>query len=317
MSKLRGKTHIRLPSHSGDFDDEKGSKTLATKLRVKTANWLSPGSSSHEKRQKIIYRWLLFLICACAVYLYGPWTWRSTKSPRDERAADRPTRQGQAHERRPSGVDPDFRPAPHLYRPDGLLDVHPNGTHPIFDLIKKAEAAWATKLRRASATLQEAIDEYIRRYERAPPVGFDKWWEYVQENNVQLPDEYDSINERLEQFWGIAPLDLRRIVADWEDNADVPVMVFGKSDRKPTRILKNNMPENDQELFNVQLKERIDLLVDVEDDIPDFRVVISPADTPNLLSDWELKEEALKAIRKKKCKHKIWLEAGTFSLNLP
>lgn len=301
MSKIRGKTHIRLPSYAGDVEDEKTSKSFATVLRVKTANW---GSAS---RRTTIYRGALLLLCACAVYLYGPWGWRTARPQPDastKGASNESLREGRPHARRPKapkGVDPDFRPVPHTYRSDGLLDVHPNGTHPVFDLIKKAEAAWASKIRRASATLQDAIDEYIKRYGRAPPVGFDKWWEYVQENNVQLPDEYDSINERLEPFWGIAPLDLRRILADWEDHSDVPVIVFGKSDKKPIRILKNGMPEGDQEMFAQMLKERIDLLVDVEDDIPDFRVVISPADTPNLLTDWELRDEALKAARKRRC----------------
>lgn len=63
----------------------------------------------------------------------------------------------------------------HLYRADGLLAVHPNGTHPIYEIIELSEASWRAKLRRASKTLDDAVAEYWRRYKRAPPKGFDAW----------------------------------------------------------------------------------------------------------------------------------------------
>ena len=64
----------------------------------------------------------------------------------------------------------------HTLTPDGLLHVNPDGPHPIFQLIRDAEAAWEAKRARASKTLDEAILEYRRRYRRAPPLGFDKWY---------------------------------------------------------------------------------------------------------------------------------------------
>jgi hypothetical protein len=63
----------------------------------------------------------------------------------------------------------------HTYTPDGLLVVNPNGPHPIFELIRKAETEWEEKLARASTTLDAAVVEYKRRYKRPPPLGFDKW----------------------------------------------------------------------------------------------------------------------------------------------
>ena len=64
---------------------------------------------------------------------------------------------------------------PHLFRADGLLQVNPNGRHPIYDLVERAEAEWDEKLKKQSKTLDEAVAEYERRYRRAPPKGFDKW----------------------------------------------------------------------------------------------------------------------------------------------
>jgi hypothetical protein len=64
---------------------------------------------------------------------------------------------------------------PHVFRSDGLLEVNPNGRHPMYDLIERAEAKWAEKLKRQSKSLDEAVSEYERRYHRAPPKGFDDW----------------------------------------------------------------------------------------------------------------------------------------------
>ncbi len=44
-----------------------------------------------------------------------------------------------------------------------------------------------------SKTLDEAVINYRRRYNRAPPKGFDKWWEYAMKNDVKMVDEYDQI----------------------------------------------------------------------------------------------------------------------------
>jgi hypothetical protein len=63
----------------------------------------------------------------------------------------------------------------HLFRADGLLEVNPNGRHPIYDLIESAKAKWDKKLKKQSKSLDEAVAEYQRRYRRAPPKGFDKW----------------------------------------------------------------------------------------------------------------------------------------------
>ena len=63
----------------------------------------------------------------------------------------------------------------HRFRSDGLLEVDPAGRHPIYDLIEMAEKEWEAKHKRQSRSLDEAVEEYERRYKRAPPKGFDEW----------------------------------------------------------------------------------------------------------------------------------------------
>lgn len=63
----------------------------------------------------------------------------------------------------------------HHFRDDGIVEVNPDGRHPIFELIDRAEARWQAKLNRASRSLEEAVREYKRRYRREPPKGFGAW----------------------------------------------------------------------------------------------------------------------------------------------
>lgn len=78
-------------------------------------------------------------------------------------------------------------------------------THPIEHLMKVNKERWDKLLARQSKTLEDAVREYKRRYKRLPPKGFDKWWEYAQENEVKIVDDYDQINHDIEPFYALSP----------------------------------------------------------------------------------------------------------------
>jgi hypothetical protein len=82
--------------------------------------------------------------------------------------------------------------------------------HPITKLMADAELAFRKKLTRQSQTLKATVKEYKRRYRRNPPLGFDKWWEFAQQNNVKLVDEYDGLMEDLAPFWSLSGEEFRR-----------------------------------------------------------------------------------------------------------
>jgi len=42
---------------------------------------------------------------------------------------------------------------------------------------------------RQSKTLPQAVAEYTRRYGRAPPKGFEGWWQFCKKNNVKIVDD--------------------------------------------------------------------------------------------------------------------------------
>lgn len=206
---------------------------------------------------------------------------------------------------------------PHLFRSDGLLEVNPNGRHPIYDLIERAEAEWDKKLKKQSTTLEEAVVEYERRYRRAPPRGFDKWcvfvtkftrygtyhrganrWSYCKRHNVQLPDEYDRIYHDLEPFWGINPVDLNRLQAELASSQESYTLGKTKQDSNVT-ILTYKLPElgpNSPTKYHISTAKKIAGMVDeVSKYIPPFRAVFSPHDNPSMMTDWGLKTLAIEA----------------------
>ncbi|KAJ7088684.1 glycosyl transferase family 90-domain-containing protein [Mycena epipterygia] len=203
----------------------------------------------------------------------------------------------------PELPDSPLKPEPvgeHTFKNDGLLEFNPEGNHPIFELIRRAEAAWNDKLTLASTTFTQAVAEYRRRYKRDPPKGFDAWWNYVRENAVQLPDEYDQIHADLEPFWGIEPKDLLVIRSELE--AKVDSYTLGKTANSDVNVVNTSFAPGKYDQLIKGSEAIIDLLSDVEEFLPPFRAVFSPHDSPNRLSDYFVEHAARQAAAERRCK---------------
>lgn len=181
----------------------------------------------------------------------------------------------------------------HKYRPDGLVEVNSEGPHPVYELIANAEKRWKEKLGRASQTLEAAVEEYRRRYKRAPPKGFELWWQYVVEHNVQLPDEYDQIYHDLEPFWGVEPADLLKTQEDLEKKKDS--FTLGKNKEGKIDVLAWAFTDGKYDTYIRSSVPIIGLLRDIEQYLPTFRATFSPHDGPNRLSDYGIKTAVLEA----------------------
>lgn len=135
-------------------------------------------------------RGILFFVAICVVFMQaGLWAAR--------RAAQE------------SFPDNSLVPKPKLL---SLVRKDPNAgikEHPIPKLMAQAENNFRNLLSSQSKTLADAVAEYKRRYKRDPPLGFDEWWNFVQDNGVLMVDEYDAINEDLAPFWDITPVEFR------------------------------------------------------------------------------------------------------------
>ncbi|KAI6141005.1 glycosyl transferase family 90-domain-containing protein [Pisolithus tinctorius] len=195
----------------------------------------------------------------------------------------------------PRNTRPFFSLEKHTYTSDGLLIVNPNGPHPIFELMRDAKASWNAKLSRASKTLEEAITEYRRRYKRAPPLGFDKWWDYVVKYDVQLPDEYDEIYHDLEPYWGLDPADLAKSVeelATWDD-----IFTVEKTSSNSGLVIVNSTVPESNRVLRDRIEAIIDLTKDFGADLPPMRIQLSPRDDPRMHTDWRVRDMALSAAR--------------------
>ena len=106
------------------------------------------------------------------------------------------------------------------HKPRGPIDIPPPAltkelppstetSHPIFQLISKAEKEHEQLIARQSDTLATTIKEYKKRYQIPPPPNFDKWYEFAKARNVKLIDEYDTIYRSLLPFWGLPPAVIR------------------------------------------------------------------------------------------------------------
>lgn len=82
-------------------------------------------------------------------------------------------------------------------------------SHPIAHLVNNATAQFDAVLNGQSKTLQQAVDEYRRRYKLNPPPHFDAWFKFAQAKGTRMIDEYDNIYDSLLPFWALSPKTIR------------------------------------------------------------------------------------------------------------
>ncbi|BGP15572.1 hypothetical protein JCM10213_003316 [Rhodosporidiobolus nylandii] len=176
----------------------------------------------------------------------------------------------------------------------------PAQPHPIHKLIRDAEQAWSEKVARQSRTLDEAVAEYRRRYNQAPPRGFDAWYRFAVEHDVPLVDEYDSIYERILPYAALRPEVLQRRSAMlqnttgeeefWLHQHSVTIKVEEEG-RKVSA-------EGPMRKVNNRADQIMELLDGISQFLPDLDITITGHDVPWIVVSGEhkkLHEEAAKA----------------------
>ncbi|OJA14810.1 hypothetical protein AZE42_04184, partial [Rhizopogon vesiculosus] len=108
--------------------------------------------------------------------------------------------------------------------------------------------------------------------------------------------EYDQIYRDLAPFWGIEPAQLQAVQRDWEGH--VHSYTLGKSTPSgPFYVANETLPDDDHD--RRRLLEGgyriLQLMKEVEEDLPLFRAVFSPHDNPNVFLTEEMRSKAIKA----------------------
>ena len=114
-------------------------------------------------------------------------------------------------------------------------------------------------------------------------------------HNVQLPDEYDEIYQDLEPFWGIDPEDLAHVQDKLEKGFDI--ITVAKTPSSPGFEIVDTTIRGDPASHFQRINDILDLISDIEHELPPMRISFSHHDNPNMLSDWRIRNMALEAAR--------------------
>ena len=173
-----------------------------------------------------------------------------------------------------------------LLRSSNRLDnLHPliglssatSKSHPIHQLITRAEKEQRKTLSQQSKSFKEAVAEYRRRYKVAPPPHFDKWYEFAKARHVRLIDEFDTIYHSLLPFWALEPAVIRGRAREalGFDNALMGILI-----RNGTVVNKNGGDEWLQDAAIGMMKDFIQYL-------PDMDLAFNKHDEPRVIVPYE------------------------------
>jgi hypothetical protein len=126
-------------------------------------------------------------------------------------------------------------------------------------------------------------------------------WDYVEEHNVQLPDEYDLISSDLEAFWGVSPTDLRALQSALEGHPDSWTM--GKTGAYGIMLVNMSLLDNSMSTHLAAAYEMLDTLRPVQDMLPRFRAVFNPHDNPWIGKSEEFQALTRRAVEAGKCRY--------------
>ncbi|WWC65508.1 uncharacterized protein I303_108126 [Kwoniella dejecticola CBS 10117] len=172
----------------------------------------------------------------------------------------------------------------------GVVKVNPDSSvHPIRLLIDDSERQWTEKVAKQSKTLKEAADEYHRRYKRSPPKGFEKWWAYVVEHNVPLPDEYDQIQRDLAPFYSVSPNKLNKRIEQASKSSGTFTLKVAGGNVESYHEYDSKIVESGEQ----RPQHQIELIQPIAHHLPDMTIVMSVSDTPQNMLSWHHRSELL------------------------
>ncbi|RHZ52633.1 putative capsular associated protein [Aspergillus thermomutatus] len=165
------------------------------------------------------------------------------------------------------------------------------GSHPIDQLILKADAEWRSLLAKEAKSFNAAADQYRRRRGRHPPPGFKEWFEFAQSNNaIIVEDFFDQIYDDLNPFWGLQPSEIRRQARSLTPRIAV-------RNHKATAVTETEALGLDSWLSLVQSIERYLPDLDLPFNLMDESRIVVPSET---MAEYIKKERASRQERRDK-----------------
>ncbi|KAJ7276981.1 hypothetical protein C8J57DRAFT_1223682 [Mycena rebaudengoi] len=146
---------------------------------------------------------------------------------------------------------------------------------------------------RLMAEAKTRLQHYRRRYGRAPPKGFDAWYNHARSVNFVMVDEFDGLNEDLvEAFWGMEGKEMRRRVREvgrvkgvdvvWVEDGEMHVVV--------KRELREDEEEDDEWLdseASARAHGFMAMLQGVEGRLPEMDFALNAKAEGRVVVAWE------------------------------
>ena len=136
-----------------------------------------------------------------------------------------------------------------------------NEPHPIELLVNEANAEFKSMVESQSKTLPDAIAEYERRYRMEPPPGFDRWFKLATESNCTIMDNFDTVMQNLEPFWGITAKEMR---ARADMYTRIPLAKWAVRGGKPAKLNDSLVLGGFSAVIDGWLERFKDILPDLE-----------------------------------------------------
>lgn len=117
-------------------------------------------------------------------------------------------------------------------------------------------------------------------------------WDYVVENDVQLPDEYDQIYHDLEPFYGMKPAHVMEQQELWENDNLVGSYTIAVEDQY-VYLAGHTMKRGEEGIAKKRAENQIGLLREVQEWLPDLRATYTAHDVPFQYVGYDMKSEAM------------------------
>ncbi|KAF4556178.1 Hypothetical protein D9617_1g080530 [Elsinoe fawcettii] len=184
-------------------------------------------------------------------------------------------------------------------------DLYQLEAHPVKALYDAAVQRYQDMLNRQSTSLNEATEEYIRRYRRKPPPGFDDWYKFAKEKGSLIIDDFDIIEKNLEPFWRMDPKMLRGMVEHLAGDH-----MKGGRDLWSFTVKNGNASASEGNWRGLEL---MTLLQSVWPNIPDLSIFMNPLDEPRIVASSDSTITSYDDVSWKTLTHtSIWKEATAF-----
>ncbi|EIW66773.1 hypothetical protein TREMEDRAFT_70041 [Tremella mesenterica DSM 1558] len=163
--------------------------------------------------------------------------------------------------------------------------------HPFYELMEKAEDNWNHLISTQSKSLEQAYNQYRKRYNIKPPIGFDSWFLFNQQNDIKIKDEFNFLMKDLLPHLSLKP---EIFIKRSEELENKPFTYTLEIDKEKPTIVKGPRAKN---FRPGQMKEMIDSFKEWLPDGFKLKITGSDHDTGSQVLGRDQRERAMELVK--------------------